>query len=232
MFHAKKADTNNAGIRTPDGNSILVNQTPAVAVRPVIKIDPLASYTPPVVEAKPVIIETPTVDPLMNTEPAAIPSWLQVPKTDEVVTPTREEPIRAIPVPEETPSIEMPVVPIVETHESAVPSWLQVTDTPSIDESIATEEPQAADILVPDIALTPEILPVTVPPEPSSDALPDWLVDSLRAPEVAPVTESIDTPEIAVAKPEKKKKPKKIETPKESPAPSPATSPDIPDWLK
>ena len=107
-----KAYTNSTSIRTPDGNSILVNQAPpAVETRPVIKVDPLASYTPPVVEAKPVIIEIPTVDPLMNAESAAIPSWLQVPKTDEVVVPHIEESIPVIAAQEDTPAIETPAAP-------------------------------------------------------------------------------------------------------------------------
>ncbi len=231
VFHTKKAETTTTGIRTPDGASIIVPQAPPVVVSPVIKVDPLASYTPPVIEVKPTIIEAPTIDPLASVEPASIPSWLQVPKTEEKETTLTEEPIPIAETQDVSTAIEIPIVPAIEVAESAVPSWLQVTDTPVIETPITTDEVHTDDILAPDEDIAPERVTATTP-EPSSDALPDWLMASLQAPETTPVTEAIEDPTVEAKKPEKKKKPKKIETPKEAAPTSPTISGDIPDWLK
>ena len=77
VFHAKKSDPDSVTIQTPDATDIIVKPV-TVGVTPpspVIQVDPLASYTPPVVEVKPI-----RVDPIESSEPASIPSWLQVPK--------------------------------------------------------------------------------------------------------------------------------------------------------
>jgi PKD repeat protein len=248
VFHAKKPESSNTGMRTPDGTSILVNQVPAWDVKPVIKVDPLASYTPTVAIVKPIITVTPTIDPLMNTEPAAIPAWLQVPKTEESITTHTEESSPVMPIAIAAPSIEIPEIPQIPavtttgTPENAIPSWLQVNDTP-VPETIDTPaEVQTDDILVPDTALTPE--PTVTKIEPSSDALPDWLVDSLRAPEttatdptpVTPVTPVISAPaahtDTEDKKVSKKKKTKKLEVDTDVPMSPPGVSWDIPDWLK
>lgn len=127
----------------------------------------------------------------------------------------------------ETPS----EVSVTESTSVAIPDWLQQSEVSTITEpapeaTLSTPD----DILVPDVSLAPES-PVASP-EPSSDALPDWLVDSLKAPESTPAEVTPIVKE--VKKEEKKKKPKKTEAaPKEkTPPPSPAPSGDIPDWLK
>jgi hypothetical protein len=232
VFHTKKIETPSGNIRTPDGANIIVPQAPTIVVtQPVITADPLASYTPPVVEAKSLTVTTPTLDPLASTEPATIPSWLQVPKVEEKgATPPTEETTPVIEPAEVPIIIETPLVPIIDVAENAVPSWLQVSDTPKEEISAITDTEIPTDILVPagDLALGSP----TSTPEPASDALPDWLVDSLKSPETTPVTEAIEDPIIEVKKPEKKKKPKKIETPKEVPTTHSTVSGDIPDWLK
>ena len=185
------------------------------------------NQAPPAVETRPVI----KADPLMNAESAAIPSWLQVPKTDEVVVPHIEESIPVIAAQEDTPAIETPAAPTTETTESTVPDWLQVTDAPVIETQAPVESVLSDDVLVPDQDLTPTE-PIIATPEPSSDALPDWLVDSLKSPETTPITETVEKSSSEVAKPEKKKRPKKIETKKEVPPTTSTTATDIPDWLK
>lgn len=133
---------------------------------------------------------------------------------------------------EEVGTADVPVeVSVTESTSVAVPDWLQPSEVSPITEVV----PEATlstpdDILVPDASLAPE--PPVSSPEPSSDALPDWLVDSLKAPEATPAEVAPIVKE--VKKEEKKKKPKKTEVAQKEKTPplSPAPSGDIPDWLK
>jgi PKD repeat protein len=234
VFHAKKADTNNTGIGTPDATNILVNQTPAsVVIPPVIKTDPLANYTPPAIEIKPITIETSTIDPLTSAEPAPIPSWLQVPNPETPIIAPVEELPSVVPVQAEIPSIEIPenlMKPVIETSESAIPSWLQVIDNPAVETSLTTEDIPPENIIISDREIAPES--IEKKPESPSDALPDWLVDSLKTPETTSIAETIISTSVEVKKPEKKKKAKKAVTDTPIPPSAPIASADIPDWLK
>lgn len=217
VFHTKRSDIAPGDIRTPDGTNILIKTSPVPEVSPVIKVDPLATYVPPAIEVKPVIVESPTRDPLMDSEPAAIPSWLQVPKTDVVTipdaTPHIEDPVMSVPE-ETTGDAEITVTPVIATPESTIPSWLQVTDTLTPeDQSVPAEETKSEDIP----PMIEPIEPIVASPEPSSDALPDWLVDSLRTTEPAPIAEIPTENIVAVSKPTKKARGKKGEVKNETP---------------
>lgn len=266
VFHAKKGGENvttNTTIVNPivsDNSSVIIKPTPVAQAT----VDPLASYTPIVVQEKPLEVAVePTHDPLSGTESASIPSWLQVQKSDtpsetievaveESVTPAVENvsiesnnsTISSDSIPSwlQAPSVEasselttsdtstQDISPVVE--ESTVPSWLQAASTESdllkVDNTSTSSEVPTIEAPVSDITEAP-LTGDTSTSEPTSDALPDWLVDSLKSWESTEESWTKSDTESKV-KEKKKKAPKKEK--KEDSWATPSSPSDIPDWLK
>lgn len=245
VFHARKSpNTTESG--TTDTSNIIVTQAPVVAEKsPIIQVDPLASYTPPVIVTAPLEATHNWLEsaPTETESSTNIPAWLQIPKT-ETVSDTKTE----------TPGVE----PIV-TEEVSTPTWLQVDsndgDTSSVIVPETLEDTPAApasESTVPDwLQATEEaIAPTDTPPTESivteevsspettreeittSNDLPDWLVDSLKSSEETKESDTWTTTptEKTETQPAKKKatKTKKSTTAKDTP---PASG-DIPEWLK
>lgn len=128
-----------------------------------------------------------------------VPSWLQPPTTETSIVHT---------VADETPHLDEEtdtVVPITET--AVVPSWLQVgtSDTDSTSDTTVSTIDSMGSTEVNIVDNSPQEASIT--PELPSDALPDWLVDSLKSSENIATPESSETTTPVVEK--KKKSPKK-----------------------
>lgn len=251
VFHSRKAtpitvDTTNT--------SVVINGAP-----PLPKEDPLVNYTPPT--STPVSsVKSAPVDPLGTINPIvlepiiavsqpieisqttndSVPDWLKATSNIEKETPKIESTPIAHPIDSMSPLFEVNIAepiaidptPTTVLSDDGIPGWIKNSPT--------TETTQILDPLVShsDTETSYQSKPEV---SPTSERLPDWLMNSIQS-DTVPETDVVDTlPEtpmmtetaetnIAVVK-KSQKKSKKTQTIASETATATDAS-DIPNWLK
>ncbi len=182
---------------------------------------------------EPTIVDTPTpiTDAVaaVSTTEDNVPDWLKEAESETKEILWEEKPDTTIdsPVTEEVPVVTPMTTEEANTGSSNLPDWLSAGTTPT-EEVASPLEPINTDTTTVESGNSSDILP-TSSPEASSDALPDWLVESLKTDEKPAETVTTTEPKTET---KKKKTTKKKEEWTGSIEPTGANSSDIPDWLK